>query len=445
MPKNIDDVISPERKRSIRNIPIPEGRRKTGKVVSLDTVKRPARMSIESKESREEYSSVVPLHKIETYRRRRSARRNIWLAGGVAALILFFAILSFFDGGTLAYIPKSAALTFDNDVYSAAKTGEEKLLYSVVKLSGEKGVTVPVNGEEQVSRKASGTIVIYNDVSSESQRLIENTRFESPSGKIYRIASAITIPGKKNSQPGSIEAVVYADIPGDSHNTGLTDFTVPGLKGTAHYSTIYARSKTTMSGGLVGMEKKVGEENLVKAKGELKTALNDELLSRAQAEVPSDFILFPNLSSVTFEDMPQSDLGNDSATINMKGNLFGIMFKRTDLAVALAQKKLDTILSELVDFVSFDTLELAFTGTPPIDPLSLNEISFKVSGTGTVLWRTDEVALRSDLVGRNKRDIPVILKNYPAVVSTNATLRPFWKTTFPDNGDKISIKKLKVE
>lgn len=437
MPKNIDDVILPERRRSIRNIPIPEGRRKTDKTVSLDGVKRGTRAP-QPEEPREERASAHP-HKIETYRHRRSARRNVWAAAGVAGLILVFAILSIFNGATLAYVPKSAALTFDNDVYSAAKTGEDKLLYSVVKLSGEKGMTVPVSGEEQVNRKASGTIVVYN-TGSAPQNLVATTRFESPSGKIYRIDKAISVPAK-----GSTEAVVYADTVGVDYNTALTDFTVPGLKGTPKFETVYARSKTPMAGGFVGMEKVVSEGNLTKAKSELKTALEAELLSKAEAEVPPDFLLSPSLSSVTFEDMPQSNSDSDSATVNLKGNLYGIMFKRTDLAAALAQKKIGIAEGEVIDMVSFDSLALSFAGTPPTDLLPLNEISFKVSGASTVVWRTDEVALKSDLIGRSKNDIPTILKNYPAVASANATLRPFWKTTFPESGDKISIKKLKVE
>lgn len=453
MPKNIDDVILPERRKSIRNIPIPprdralapsDGRRKTDKVVNTDGVKRPAPRTIETAEPvRSQGTSNV-----ETYRQRRSSRRKLFLALGVALLILIFAVLSLFNAATLAYVPKSLALSFNNETYSAQKTGEGKLLYSIVKLSGDKGVNVPVSGEEQVERKASGTIVVYNNASAESQRLVENTRFEAPTGKIYRIAKAITIPGKKMvngvSQPGSIEAIVYADVAGAEYNTGLVDWTVPGLKGTPRYNTIYARSKTAMTGGFVGMEKTVKPDELAKAKTDLKAALGEELLAKAQAEVPADFILFPSLSSVTFEDLPQTSNGS-TATVNLRGNLYGIMFKRSDLARELGESKTTLSADDNVELDSFDGLQISFAGVPPQDLLPLNEISFKVSGFSALLWRTDELALKSDLVGKKKSEVPAILKNYPTVSSADATLRPFWKTAFPDDAEKISIKRLKTE
>ncbi len=444
MPKNIDDVILPERRKSIRNIPIPEGRSKKGEKVALDGVKRPARVA----EDREEVSHEAERH--ESSRRTHNPKKKIWLASGFAILVLIFSVLSMFKGGTLSYVPKSVDLKFANDIFSAVKTGEDKLTYSVVKLSGDKGVSVPATGEQAVSRKASGMIVVYNDASAEPQKLVENTRFESPTGKIYRIATAITIPGKKTvagkSQPGSIEVKVNADVAGAEYNSEPTDFTVPGLKGSPRYTTIYARSSTAISGGFVGKEKAVAPADLEKAKAELKTSLSQGLLAKAQAEVPSEFILFPTLSSVSFEDLPQSNTGSGSTvTVNLRGHLYGIMFKKNDLSHELGKKKASLAKDDSVELVSFDSLELAFAGVAPTNLLSLNEISFKVTGESKLVWRTDEVALKSDILGRKKSELSTILKNYPTISSASATLRPFWKTTFPLEGDKVSVKKLEIK
>ena len=442
MPKNIDDVILPERRRSIRNIPIPEGRRKSDK---------PSRVSVKKQApplDEEEYSPAPP-QRLNIPRRQHSSRRRILLAGLAGALILVFAVLSIFNGATLAYTPRSSTLSFDNETHAARKTGETGLLYSIVKLSGDKGVEVTTSGEEEVSRKASGTIIVYNDASTEPQRLIENTRFEAPSGKIYRIAVAIVVPGKKTvggvSQPGTIEATVLADLAGESYNSGLTDFTVPGLKGTPRYSTVYARSKTPMSGGFVGQEKKVSQADLAKAKSGLQSALSEELLAKAQAEVPTDFILFPSLSSVTFEDLPQTSVSGDKAMANLRGHLYGIMLKRSDLARELSGKKITLSDGEIVDMRDFDGLEIAFAGTAPADLLSVDKIDFKVAGSAVVLWRTDEVALKADLKGKKKSDIPNILKNYPTITSASATVRPFWKSSLPSDPDKITVRELKVQ
>ncbi len=427
MPKNIEDIIVPERRRSIRDIPIPEGRRKDSGYEALSTLK--------------EYGSPLTP---------RIPRKGVWIASGIALLILIFAVLSIFNGATLAYVPKSAPLSFNNDIYVTRKTGEGELLYSVVKLSKDKGLDAPVSGEEEVSRKASGVIVVYNDASTQAQRLVENTRFETTRGLVYRIPKAIVIPGKKTVagviEPGSVETIVYADEAGEKYNIGLTDFTLPGLKGGARFSTIYARSKTDMSGGFVGIEKVVNEQDRAKVKVELETTLKDELISEARAQVPEDFILFQSLSSVAFEDLPQtSSVNRGSAAINMRGNLYGIMFKRSDLYNHLAGDKTSIVSGESVDIVDIDSLNLAFMGIVPENLPVSNEIKFSVTGEATALWRTDEVALKADLVGKHKRNIPSILNNYPTIVSATATIRPFWKSSFPSDSAQISVKKLPVK
>lgn len=446
MPKNIDDVILPERRRSIRNIPIPASRNKIegfdGVRKSATTSKKVDSIEVEkSSQTSPEYSRRTP----PPPRRSHGSRRNTWIVSIVAVVVLGFGILSMFDSATLAYVPKSLPLTFTGEIFSAAKTGEGELLYSVVKLSGDKAKSVAASGETDVSRKASGTIVVYNDTTAE-QTLIENTRFESPSGKIYRIQKGIVVPKKVGTQPGSLEVMVYADVAGEAYNSALVDFTIPGLKGSPRYTTLYARSKTPIVGGFVGKERAVSEADLAKANTELKTTLTEELLAKAEAEVPPDFILFPALSTVTFEDLPQSASGdNKSVNVNLRGNLYGIMFKRTELAKGLSRNKTILQANESVDVNSFDDLKLSFSGTPPTDLLTLARINFKAEGSALLVWRTDEVALESDLLGRGKKDVTSILKNYPTIASADAILRPFWKRSFPEEAEKVTIKKLKVQ
>lgn len=434
MPKNIDDIIIVDKKRSIRDIPIPEGRRRNN---AYSTPFPPKDIQ-------------PPITISEEPRYSKQPRKGIWLATGAALIVLIFAVLSIFNGATLAYVPKSASLSFNNDVYTTQKTGEGELFYSVVKLSKEKGLDVPASGEEQVSRKASGTIIVYNNASTESQRLVENTRFETTGGLVYRIPKAIVIPGKKTvsgvSKPGTVETIVYADVAGEKYNVGLSDFTLPGLKGSARYTTIYARSKTDMTGGFAGTEKVVNGQDRTRVESEIEAILRDELIAEARAQVPEDFILFQSLSSVTFDDLPQtSSISRGNTTINMRANLFGVMFKRSDLFNHLVSEKVSLNALESVDIVHIDALNLAFIGIVPEDLLTSSEIKFSVTGETTVLWRTDEVALKTDLIGKHKRDIPSILNNYPAITSATATIRPFWKTSFPDDATRIEVKKLPVK
>ena len=194
----------------------------------------------------------------------------------------------------------------------------------------------------------------------------------------------------------------YADETGEKYNVGLTDFVVPGLKGGARFTTIYARSKTEMSGGFVGQEKMVKSGDQAQVKVRLETALRDELISAARAQVPEDFILFSSLSSVTFEDLPQTDSNSeDSVMINARGHLYGVMFKKSDLSNHLALEKISLATGESVDILALASLSFSFVGVSPADLLFSDEISFSVTGQAIVIWRTDEVALKADLIGKH--------------------------------------------
>jgi hypothetical protein len=442
MPKHIDDVIVPDRRRSIRDIPIPENRRRG--------TRRHEDVTFHER-LRETEVPTVENNGIDNVKRnpRRKRRWGKWLLVLVALLILGFAVLSFFNGATFAYVPKSLDLSFANDTFVAKKTGDQGLFYSVVKLSKEKGVEVPASGQEEVTRKAAGKIIVYNDYSAQPQKFIATTRFETPGGLVYRALNDITVPGKKTvagaSQPGTVEVDVVADVAGTDHNIGLSDFTLPGLKGTPRYANIYARSKTEMTGGYAGTEKVVDAEDKTDARAKLESELRNELISEARAQVPEGFVLLSSLSSISYEELPQtaSPENPNGAIFNLKGNLYGVMFKRSDLAAELSENKVTLAEGEIVDIEDLDSLSFAFTGDD-VNLLTSNEIEFSVTGQSLAIWRTDEVALKTDLLGRNKQEINSILKNYPTITNATATTRPFWKNTFPKEPGRIKVKALPV-
>lgn len=460
MPKNFDDIIIPERKKSIRNIPIPEGRRKISDFSTQmnpqapsspvapppppppppQQMREPQNYSYPPEAKREEFD----FHK-EGRSLKKFSKKGIWFGVGASFVVLLFAILTIFDGTTVAYVPRSTSIALENSSYTAKKSGEGALLYSVIKFSSDKGKEVSASGETQVSRKASGTIVVYNNNTS-SQKLRATTRFQIADGKIFQVPNDITVPAKTATGPGSLEITVYAEKAGAEYNIPLSDFTLPGLKGSPLFSTVYARSKTEMSGGFVGVEKAVSAEDRTKAETELKTVLRDELISEAKAQVPEGFVLIPALSSVTFEELPQSASENkNSTTINLRGNLNGVMFKETDLSGEIAREKASLAPTDLVDILELESLNFAFSGDAPKDLLLSDEIKFTVTGNATVVWRTDETALKTDLSGKNKKDIASVLRNYPTVASANVQMKPFWKTSFPEDSTKITMKKLDVK
>lgn len=449
MQRNLDDIVQPERKKSIRNIPIPESRRKHDRTsranirLSLDSVNKKTTKEVAFEPEIEAQTFYSLKNK---FPKRNASRKKIILAILFGVILVIFSLLSYFDGATFAYTPKKTEISFENELFRADKSGEKGLVYSLVKLSAEKSLDINAKGEEEISRKASGRIIIYNNFSESPQRLIEETRFETPQGKIFKIASAVTVPGKKADQPGAIEALVYAEKPGADYNIDLTDFSLPGLKGTARFDKVYARSKTPMEGGFIGKESVVVQEDVKDAVGLLKQKLDEELTAKAVSEVPDGFILLRNLSIINHEELPRTKSSKEGmVSVNLKGNLTGVMFKIDNLSKALSEKKTKLTENDRVRFDSFDNIKVSYENNISSDLIDEDKIELRVSGKSTLLWVTDEIKLRDELVGKSKREISNILKQYPTISSANLTLRPFWKRTFPNQASKITIKKINTE
>lgn len=427
MPKNIEDIV-PSGRKSIRNISIPTRRPQPAKEIKTES---DAEQVIIPRIVNEEYEEYTPRHS-------SSRKGGKWLAGGVALLLIAFLIFALQNSATLAYMPKTATLNFSNDTYAAYQSGTNGVLsYSVIKLSSEKSLSVPATGEETVNEKARGTVVIYNQ-QAVSQILVKTTRLETSDGKIYRIQNDVTVPAK-----GNLEVVAVADVAGATENIALSDFTLPGLKGSVRFDQVYGRSKTAMAGGFTGTRRKVSQADLAKAKSTLDAELKSELLSQARAQMPVDFILFPGLSSLSTELLPTENAGDENVNIKERGDLSAAIFKRGDLSQYLAMQKLgnQNVGSE-VEITDFSKLTVTAVGGAPADFSKSNSIHMQLSGVADIRYITDETALAADLLGVDKSKVSLVLKKYPSISDASATIRPFWKSTFPTDVTKIKIERL---
>mgnify|MGYP001571696970 FL=1 len=313
-----------------------------------------------------------------------------------------------------------------------AKEGE--LAFSLIKLAGEKSADVKATGEETVSTKATGQVVIYNEQSS-AQQLVKSTRLETPEKKIYRITENVTIPAK-----GSVEVTAVADEPGVAYNIGLTDFTLPGLKGGPKFETVFGRSKTPMEGGFVGVRKKVSKEDLAKARETLEGSLKGELLTQASAQVPSDFVLFPDLVQISYELQPIENGSESSAKVTIKADLNAVIIKRVDMALYLSNQKLKSKeMGNQFDFPDLSNLKAVFAEAGG-NLVGIPTIKISLSGSAKLLAVTNELALSADLAGTKKSEVDNLLKQYPSIKEASAVVRPFWKSSFPNDASKIKIE-----
>lgn len=404
-------------------------------------------------DSRRDLSPPAPSLPVEGESFRLESRKKIKIllvsvlvlavvGGGVSALSLF---------GSRAVVkitPAQAKLFLRENLVASRSPGEAGLSFEMMILN-PRAVSreIPSTGREQVERRASGTIVIFNDYGGAPQRLVADTRFEAPGGKIFRIDKTVIVPGREvvggKNVPGSVEAVVYADEPGEEYNLGLVDFTIPGLRGGPRFEKFFARSKTPLTDGLVGEVNIVDPELVASTRLELREELSRELKADAFLQLPSRLVLYGASGFVRFEESspvePTAAGGKNAALVKESASWRGIVFDRQELTRVLVGDKLKELAD--VDWFISNLDRLDFQWRLPLrDPETDEKISFVITGNAFISAVMDVDSLRLALAGVKREEVNKILRGFPTVGTTTVDLRPSWRRWLPTDHRRITVE-----
>ena len=494
MPKQILQDMVP--KKSIRDIPVPDRNQSISKskVDMIDekdftdpipaAKTRAAAAAAEAAEAAQvPEETVVPIR--TSAPRQEAARQRFddghfsslgrrssvwyWVGGILGVLVIGIIVATLLSSADIVVSLKATDYPLSAVAFTASPSGTAAsgLSYQVINESIDSAPTL-VQGtvDQTVSDKASATIIIYNNYSSAAQKLIANTRFQTSAGKVYRIASAVTVPGKTQvkgvATAGSVQAVVTADQPGADYNTdtsdltgGLVDLTIPGLQGDPRYCAtpnntcagLYARSITPFTGGFVGTTKTVSQADLQTAKISLDSSLKDTLLKQALAQTPSGFILYPNAYTITYTSA-STTLGAQGTTIVERGALTGALLNRQELSNAIATMAGVGGDSTSTSYLASNLDSLTFTIASSSSSLASilaapatagNDLDFTLDGNAHLVADVDTDAVLHDSLGLPKDNISQLLVKYPGIDAINITVRPFWKTSIPSNASSVTV------
>lgn len=425
------DVVPPSGDRSIRNIPLPAHRR--GRSVHpmpegpMDAPRR-----------------ATPEHPVSRDRAPRKSSRVLWaLAVALVGILVAALAAILLSGASVTIVPRKATVAVPAALIAYAEAPLGTLPFTTVTDEATASRTVPANGERQVSRQSSGVIVISNTYSTAPQRLIKNTRFEAPDGKIYRINESVEVPGAKKVADGSlaagtIEATVFADSPGPSYDRGIDTFTIPGFKGDPRYTKFSARGKTPITGGFVGTEKVVSDADRKAAEDGIKAELTEKLEAALAEAAPEDRILISGSIRYDFASVPDTTSGGSQATITLKGMATGALVREGDLATAIAKVAVLGYDGAAVRF-----LDRGQTGMQAKEAVAADGKELALAGTGetTLVWQIDTAAIQNLLAGLSEEQFAAKLRGAgPGVVDGKASIKPFWRHTFPEDPKEIAVR-----
>lgn len=433
--KKMQDIVPPEKKRSVRDISVDKSSRK----------KKTTQKGEGEKEDTGEQNNTKKKPSLRGPRLPKSAQFGIWFIAALVLLVVGFAFFLFFSGATVNVTPKVTSATIDG-TFTAGTAENSDISYETISLNATQTATVPTQGTETVEERAQGTLVVYNNYSEEPQRLVDNTRFQTAEGLVYRSTEAFVIPGRTTgedgeTQPGTVEVEVRAAEPGEEYNISSgTEFTIPGLSGTALFDSMWAQASTALSGGFSGTRKVISESDRETAQERLRDNLQSAFLEQAHQQIPDEFHLFDEATRVTVDGLTQVDSQEeDSARLEIEATFSGALFQKSALAKLVAQNALATYEGNPVTLKDFSAFSFSLS-EPSTFTLSENApFSFELSGSTDVIWTFDEEQLARDLAGKSESTLSQVLSGYPGIERAEAVLRPFWRTSFPAGAEDIQI------
>ncbi|MEK7060574.1 MAG: hypothetical protein AAB936_01110 [Patescibacteria group bacterium] len=356
---------------------------------------------------------------------------------GIVALVVAVSIgaLFYFSVAKVEVIPATVSAAVQSSFTANKSSGS--LPFEIITAQKIASQGVKSGGSKTVNSSASGTITVYN-MQARAQKLIANTRFATSAGLIFRIRSAITIPGGTAAKPGSVTAKVYADKTGSSYNVGPTSFSIPGFAGTPQETMVYARSTSAMAGGASGSVPIVDSAIEEQARSALKAALAPDLLESIKTQIPSGYVLVPGAITTTYESMDSSP---SSATgmveIKEQGTITAIIFPNSEFAKGIAYSVAGLgYQGEPLMLSSADNLLLASSNIPDAND---ETFSFTLAGTAELIYTVDKNRISAAVAGKTRSAAEVALTNYPEVKRAAIILRPFWRKTFPQDPSSISV------
>ena len=371
-----------------------------------------------------------------------------WIVGPLAILIVLILGLDFLGGANVWVIAKHDVIPIpDTQVFTAQKNPTEgALAYAVMKVTLDDSREVPATGTKTVTAKASGKIVVYNE-QSVAQRLIKNTRFQSTSGKIYRINDSITVPKASTPKggkltPGTLTVTIYADEAGPSYNSDPSDFTVPGLKDTPQAKKVYARSTGAIVGGASGTTKSVSDQDLTQASDDLRVSLETKLRTKARGDLASTQISFDQGIVVDLDEPKLSSdkaSSEDKAVVTESGTLYLVVFDRDQLTKGIAKALVPTYVGENIAIKNIDALTMSMPAIKGATLFANDDLAFSLKGSPELTWILNDDDIKKDLLGISKTNFNTVMSKYQTIERAKASLTPFWKNAFPKEAKDITL------
>ena len=355
-----------------------------------------------------------------------------YFAEGSASVVIFPVVRDVNLEETVYIAAEETEIDFENNILPG-EYFEETLNFED---------TYNATGSDDSATKAQGVITVCNEHSSNTPlKLVKSTRFLSAEGELtYKALTAFTIPAKSGNTPGCVDVEVIADEAGDAYNITSGTFSVPGLKITDYYTTIWGELKSgqTIEGGSTSTQRVVTEKDIAKSTD----LFEDKYLEAAKQSLVSSleevgtYIYFDDGFKQDFDKfIVLASEGDKVETFKIQATITTrvLIIRKADVDKYIEKKLL--LSEENREFVP-NSLSKEFTSAEGDEDGTT--LLLKVSAQ--TYSKISEVLILNDVKGQEIEDCLSILKNFPEIESADVTASLFWKNRLPKNKESINIQ-----
>ena len=347
--------------------------------------------------------------------------------------------------------PKVNALSYQQTITASKLVSSVDLTNNVIPAQYFQAVKTeaqdfPATGSASDGGEASGTIIISNKFDPPTPfNFKAGTHFMSDSGKLFVAMQKIAIPAAKKVgskiTAGTVQIQIQAVEAGTDYNIAPSNFSIPGLKGTASYYSVSAASTSAMTGGYTGKVKKVTDDDIQGAKDVLNQKTTADAMTALKSQISSDYILLDNavLSNVT-NSSTKTKAGTVADSFNYQTTVTAsaLGFKKSDLD----QFAKNYVISQIPQGQTlFDKNLKADYSAGTVD-VSGGKIILNLNISAGDYQNIDKNSVSLSLLGENadqiKETINSSLGNGVSKIQVN--FWPFWVANAPNSQSAVNVE-----
>ena len=393
------------------------------------------------------FFDIIPPNKINScvkeekpaIKKKRSFNKS-WVVLPLLAVFLI-AFHFIFQKAEVFIWPEPELLTFQTQAVIASSEKEGAIKGEVFEESLEISRVFYSSGSVSKEAKAQGVIRVYNAYSTRSQVLVENTRFVSADGKLFRLIKRSTIPGGsyENNKlvPSYLDVEVRADQAGPEYNIEPSTFSIPGFVGTPMYTAFYGKSFQSMQGGFKGSSPQLIKEDLNKAEEILIEDLKKKIVSSIRNQASHLVFSEDFLETKVLDSFSLIKAGTETETFDyqVEISIKALLFKQQDLDNFVAE-----FIAPLIPegkYLYEDSLKINYAVL--VADLSLEETTLSLEMQGRAYLEMDESLLVQEITGKSLSGAKSWLRNQDQVIDADVKAFPFWVRSIPKDRVKLNF------